>query len=190
MFDTAMTGGTRGDLPAILAAYDFSGFGKIVDVGGGQGALLRGILERYPHATGVLCDVPSVVAEASEISGTAVAERCEYVGADIFQSVPHGADAYILKAIVHDWSDAQALQILRNCRQAIREAGKILLIEWVIKPSNEPDFAKWLDLTMLVVLPGRERTEEEFRDLYAAAGFRLTRIIPTGGVSIIEGIPV
>jgi hypothetical protein len=190
VFNEAMSGATSDQLPAILAAYDFSGFSKIADVGGGQGALLRGILEQYPNATGVLCDVPSVVAEASEIRGTSVADRCEYVGADIFQSVPLGADAYILKAIVHDWSDAQSIQILLNCRQAIRDDGKILLIELVIKPSNEPDFAKWLDLNMLVVLPGRERTEEEFRDLYAAAGFQLTRIIPTGGVSIIEGIPV
>ena len=190
VFNEAMSSATSGQLLAILEAYDFSGFGKIVDVGGGQGALLRGILERYPDATGVLCDAPSVVAEASEIRGTEVADRCDFFGADFFQSVPMGVDAYLLKAIVHDWSDTEATKILRNCRQGIHDDGKILLIEWVLKPSNEPDFGKLLDLNMLVVLPGRERTEGEFRDLYAAAGFRLTRIIPTAGVSIIEGVPV
>lgn len=191
VFNEAMTGATSGQLPAILEAYDFSGFRKIVDVGGGQGALLRGILERYPDAIGVLCDVPAVAAAASEIRGTPLADRCGFVGADIFKSVPVGGDVYILKAIVHDWSDEQGIRILRNCRQGIRDGGKILLIEWVLKPSNEPDFGKLLDLNMLVVLPGRERTEAEFRDLYDAAGFRLTRIISTtAGVSIIEGIPV
>ena len=185
-----MSSATRGQLLAILEAYDFSGLGKIVDVGGGQRALLRGILERYPDATGVLCDAPSVVDEASEIRGTAVADRCDFFGADFFQSVPMGADAYLLKSIVHDWSDTEAIKILRNCRQGIHGDGKVLLIEWVLKPSNEPDFGKLLDLNMLVVLPGRGRTEEEFRDLYAAAGFQLTRIIPAAGVSIIEGVPV
>jgi len=96
----------------------------------------------------------------------------------------------ILRHIIHDWSDAEAIQILRNCRRAISDQGKLLVVEFVIKPSNEPDFAKWLDLTMLVLLTGRERTKEEFRDLYAAAGFRLARIIPTGGTSIVEGVPV
>jgi hypothetical protein len=184
-----MTSATNGDLLAILAAYDFSGFRRTVDVGGGQGALLRSILERCPNATGALCDIPSVVAEASEIKGSAVAERCDFVRADMFQFVPAGDDAYILKAVVHDWSDEEAIQILRNCREGIRDGGKALLIEFVIKPSNQPDFAKWLDLNMLVILTGRERTEEEFRDLYAAAGFRLRRIIPAGGLSIIEGVP-
>ena len=159
-------------------------------MGGGQGALLRGILERYPQATGVLFDLPSVVADARELRESAAAARCELVGGDMFQSVPAGGDAYILRVIIHDWSDAEAIQILRNCRRAIADDGKLLLIESVVKPSNEPDFAKWLDLNMLVLLTGRERTEVEFRDLYAAAGFRLTRIISTGADSIIEGIPM
>lgn len=190
VFNQAMTSATSGDVPAILAAYDFSGFRKVVDVGGGHGALLRGILERCPDTTGVLCDVPSVVAEASQSRGTLVADRCDFVGVDMFQSVPVDGDAYVLKAIIHDWGDDEAIHILRNCRQGIRDAGRALIIELVIKPSNQPDFAKWLDLNMLVILQGRERTEEEFRDLYAAAGFRLSRIIPAGGLSIIEGVPV
>jgi hypothetical protein len=190
IFNAAMSSGSRNDLPAILAAYDFSGCTKIVDVGGGQGALLRGILEQYPHATGVLCDLPSVLAEAHDFRNSAVAERCEFVATDMFQSLPGGGDAYLLKAILHNWNDAQALQILRNCRQAIADQGKLLHIGAVLKPSNEADFGKWLDLNLLVVVPGRERTEAEFRDLYMAAGFQLTRVIPTSGPTIVEGIPV
>jgi hypothetical protein len=190
VFNAGMTSNTSEVLPALLAAYNFSGFGKIIDVGGGQGALLRGILEQYPDATGVLCDLPFVVAEASEISGTAVADRCALVGTNIFQSVPAGGDAYILKWIVHDWSDAEVLQILHNCRQGIHAEGKLLVIEAVLKPSNEPDPLTWTDLNMLVMVSGRERTEQEFRELYAAAGFQLTRILFAGGNSIIEGIPI
>lgn len=190
VFNAAMTSLSNVDLRAILAAYDFSEFGIIVDVGGGNGALLRGILERYPQAQGALCDLPSVVANAHQIRNTAVEARCKLVGVDMFQSVPAGGDVYILKQILHDWNDDEAVQILRNCRQAISAHGKLLHIGEVLKPSNEPDFAKWLDLNMLVQLTGRERTEAEFQELYAIAGFRLTRVIPTEGPTIVEGIPV
>jgi hypothetical protein len=190
IFNTAMTSLSSIDLRAILAAYDFSEFTKIVDVGGGHGALLRGILEHYPHAHGILCDLPSVVAGAHELKNAAVEARCELVGIDMFQSVPAGGDIYILKSILHDWNDDEAVQILRNCRQAISDQGKLLHIGEVIKPSNEPDFAKWLDLNMLVNLTGRERTEAEFRELYATTGFRLTRLIWTEGPTIVEGIPI
>ena len=189
-FNAAMTSGTRSQLTDILAAYDFSGCSKIVDVGGGQGALLRGILERYPEARGVLCEMPSVAAEARVLRGSAVEERCEFVGADMFQSVPLGGDAYILKSIIHDWSDAEAIQILHNCRQAISDRGKIMLVERIIGPSNQPDPGKWSDLMMMVMLTGRERTEAEYRELYAGAGFRLTRVVPAGEFSVIEGVPV
>lgn len=190
VFNVAMTRGSSNHVPAILAAYDFADCTKIVDVGGGHGALLRGILEQYPHLTGVLCDLPSVVAAAYELQNSSVADRCEFAGTDMFQSVPAGGDVYILKSILHDWNDAQALQLLRNCRRAIRHDGKLLHIGTVLKPSNEPDFGKWLDLTMLVLLPGRERTEAEFRELYAAAGFHLTRVIATDGPTIVEGVPM
>jgi hypothetical protein len=190
VFNAAMTSGSSNELPAILVAYDFSEFTRIVDVGGGHGLLLRGILEGYPQARCVLCDLPSVVANAYQIRNTAVETRCEFVGVDMFQSVPSGGDVYILKSILHDWNDDEAVQILRNCRQAISDQGKLLHIGEVLKPSNEPDFAKWLDLTMLINLTGRERTEAEFRELYDAAGFRLSRVIPTGGPTIVEGIPV
>jgi len=190
VFDAAMTSLSSSELPAILAAYDFTSLTTIVDVGGGQGALLRGILERYPHITGVLFDLLSVVAEAHDLKDSAVAERCAFVGGDMFRSIPTGGDAYILRSILHDWSDAEALQILHNCRQAIADHGKLLVVELLLTPPNAPDFAKWLDLNMLVMLTGRERSEAEFRELYAAAGFQLTRIIPLGGRAIIEGVPM
>ena len=189
LFNAAMTHSTTNDLAPLLAAYDFSTFSKIVDVGGGQGSLLRCILERYPHITGVLYDRPSVLSTADAIKNSVVAARYEFVGGDMFQSVPAGSDAYILKWIIHDWSDAEAVQILRNCRAAMRTQGKLLVVELVIKSAAGPDEAKWLDLDMLVLLTGRERTAQEFRDLYAAAGFMLTRVIPAGKFSIIEGVP-
>jgi hypothetical protein len=189
-FNAAMTSSSTRSLPALLAAYDFSDCSRIVDVGGGQGTTLRGILEQYPQVTGVLFDLPSVVAEADRLRAPGLADRCEFVGGDMFQSVPAGGDAYFLRLIIHDWSDPEAIQILRNCRQAMADHGKLLLIEFVLKPSNEPDFGKWLDLNMLVLLTGRERTEVEFQELFAAAGFKLTQIISLGGPSLVEGIPM
>jgi hypothetical protein len=115
--------------------------------------------------------------------------RCEFVGVDMFEAVPAGGDTYLMKLIIHDWSDAEAIQILRNCRQAMTDSGKILVCDAVITPSNTPDPAKWADLNMLALVTGRERTESEFRDLYAAAGFHLARAIPAGGLSILEGVP-
>ena len=189
VFNAAMTHATTGDLAAILAAYDFSSFTKIVDVGGGQGALLQCLLEQYPHATGILYDLPAILQTADALKASAVAARCALVGGDMFQAVPADGDAYLLKWIIHDWRDPEAIQILRNCHQAMRAQGKVILVECVINPAAGPDEAKWLDLDMLVLLTGRERTEQEFRDLYAAAGFRLTRVIPAGKFSIIEGVP-
>ncbi len=189
-FHATMTGFSRSTLPDLLTAYDFAGHARIVDVGGGQGALLRGILERYPRAAGVLFDLPFVVAEARELRGTAVAGRCELVGGDMFRAVPAGGDAYLLKLIVHDWDDDAALRVLRHCRAGIVARGRLLVLEAVVAPSNAPDPAKWADLNMLVMRGGRERTADEFRALYTAAGFRLARIIPAGAVSVIEGIPV
>ena len=127
------------------------------------------------------------VAKAGQPGTAGAAGRCQAVGGDMFASVPAGGDAYLLKSILHDWGDDDAVRILRNCRQAIAENGKPLVIEYVVGPPNQPDFAKWMDLNMLVLLTGHERTEAEYRDLYAAAGFRLTRTIPTGGRAIIEG---
>jgi len=189
IFNAAMTRGTASSLPPILDAYDFSGFKKIVDVAGGHGAMLRGILERAPNAAGVLYEMPSVAAEAHQLRGSPVESRCEFISGDMFQSVPAGGDLYIMKQIIHDWNDEAAIQILKNVRQAIPSHGRLIVVDRIVKPSNQPDPAKSTDLMMLVMLTGRERTEAEFRDLYAAAGFNLTRTIPAGDFALIEGVP-
>jgi hypothetical protein len=189
LFEAGMTSVSKLRLPAILGAYDFSGFTQIVDVGGGRGALLRALLEHYPRLSGILYDQPAVIANAAELQSASAAGRCQLVGGNFFQSVPAGGDGYILKQVLHDWNDAEVVQILRHCRQAMAASGKLLVIETVLKPSNEPDYGKWADLNMLVMLSGRERTAEEFRALYAAAGFELTAVITAGGLAVVEGIP-
>ena len=192
IFNAAMTSVSSVQVSDILAAYDFSRFERIVDVGGGQGLLLHGILSAYLQLHGVLADQPSVVASAAALRIRPIADRCEIVGIDFFQSVPEGADAYVAKSVIHDWNDHDAVRILKNCRRAIRNNGTMLLIELILKPANQPDFARFADLQMLVTAPGgRERTEAEFRALLGEAGFSLTRVIPTAGaMSIIESKPV
>jgi hypothetical protein len=179
-------------LTEILAAYDFSRFERVVDVGGGHGALLHAILSAYPKLRGVLADLPAVVAGAATLRTGTIAERCEIVSIDFFKGVPEGADGYVMKAIFVDWNDEAALKILKNCRRAIRRDGKLLLMENVLKPSNEPDpnLGRSMDLNMLVLLTGRLRTEAEFAALLRAGGFSLTRVITTTGLfSIIESQP-
>ena len=138
----AMTSASSVQLSDILAAYDFSRFERIVDVGGGQGLLLHGILLAHPQLHGVLADRPSVVASAAALRIRPIADRCEVAGIDFFQSVPEGADAYVAKSVIHDWNDHDAVRILKNCRRAIRNNGTMLLIELILKPANQPDFAK------------------------------------------------
>ena len=192
IFDAAMTGLSAGVVEAVVQSYDFSRIGVLVDVGGGEGRLLTGILEANPALRGILFDQPHVIAGAKDLLERAgVADRCEVVGGSFFEAVPGGADAYLLKSIIHDWADDVSIDILRKCRAAIAETGKLLLIEFVVRPGNEPDRAKFSDLNMLVMLGGRERTAEDFEKLYTKAGFRLTDIISTGSAfDIIEGIPV
>jgi SAM-dependent methyltransferase len=182
-----MTQGTQRSSEALPAAYDFSRFERLVDVGGGEGGLLRGILEATPRLHGVLFDLPSVVAGAASILKGEIAERCQIVGGDFFESVPGGADAYLMKGIIHDWPDDDAAKILRNTRRAIRPGGTLLLCESTVDSSSYP--AGLMELLMLV-LGGRERSEAEFRALLAATGFSLTRVIPTEMHSLIECHPV
>jgi O-methyltransferase domain len=192
MFNNGMTSISFLDVPLIIAAYDFSAFGRIVDVGGGAGALLRGILSANPKLHGVLFDMPPVVKGADSLRIGSLASRCEIVGGDIFQNIPEGADAYLMRVVIHDWNDEDAVRILKTCRRAIPAHGKLLLVESVLKPRNQPDPGRFNDLTMLAVAPGgRERTEVEFKDLLRRAGFALTRVIPaTGMTSIVEARPV
>ena len=191
VFNAGMTSASVNDAAAVVAAYDFSRFDRVVDVGGGHGALLRAILSANPKLRGVLADRPTVVAGAEALRTGAMADRCEFTGVDFFSSVPGGADAYIMRWIIHDWNDEDSLKILRNCRGAIRRDGTLLIVDSVLKPPNEPDPGKLMDSNMLVMVPGgRERTEAEFAALLRQAGFSLTRLIPTAGaVSIIESQP-
>jgi len=186
-FNTAMTQGVAWTCAALLAAYDFSRFQRLADVGGGEGALLRAILLATPGLRGVLFDLPQVVARAREVMTGEVAERCEIVGGDFFRAAPEGADAYLLKGVVHDWPDEDARRILGNVRAAIRPEGTLLLVEGIVGSDAPP--AGVLDLLMLV-LGGRERSEAEFRSLLASSGFAISRIIPAEATSVIECHPV
>ena len=191
IFDAAMTALSAAAATAVVRSYDFSGISLLADVGGGQGELLAAILVANPRLRGILFDLPYVVAGAPPVLEQAgVADRCEVVGGSFFEAVPAGADAYLLKTVIHDWDDAEAIAILRTCRAAMADGGRVLLVERLVRPANEPDPVKFADLMMLVMLGGRERTADDFRRLYAEAGVRLVHIIPTGSAySIIEGAP-
>ena len=165
---------------AVVSAYDFSSAGTVVDVGGGQGSLLVSILAANPELRGVLFDMPHVIEAARPVFEQAgLAGRCDLVAGDFFGSVPAGGDVYLLKKVIHDWEDEEAGTILRTCRAALSGEGRLLLIEPVIPAGNEPSFPKLLDLLMLVLPGGRERTEAEHEALLASAGLRVERIIPT-----------
>jgi O-methyltransferase domain/Dimerisation domain len=188
IFDRAMTSTTRQVNRELLDAFDFGRFATIVDVGGGNGFLLASILARHSTMQGVLFDQEHVVVGAGPVLEAAgVADRCRVVGGSFFDAVPAGGDAYILKSIIHDWDDEEAVAILRVCRRA---GGVVLLIERVVGPPNEDPATKFLDLNMLVMPGGRERTLDEYAALFEASGFSLVGETPTeGGTSVIEGAP-
>ena len=189
IFNRAMTGLSLSVIPAIVAAYSFLGMSKLVDIAGGHGQLLSGVLKANPHLLGVLFDLPFVIAGAEELlKKEGVSDRIELASGDFFESVPAGADAYMMKQIIHDWDDEQSVKILQNIRSAMNENAKVLIVEMVVPEGNMPSSSKTTDLQMLVIQGGKERTEEEYRKLLEASGFRLTRVIPTNSpLSIIEG---
>ncbi len=191
-FDAAMTGIHGPETQAMLDAYDFGGIGTLADIGGGNGSVLTTVLRKYPAMRGILYDLPGVVGRArGAIEEAGLADRCTPVAGSFFERAPTGGDAYLMRHIIHDWDDDKALAILRNVRKVIPPHGKLLVIETVIEPGNAPDFGKYLDLNMLVLPGGQERTAQEYRELYGRAGFRLERIVRTPGpVSVIEGRPV
>ncbi|NEP10381.1 MAG: methyltransferase [Symploca sp. SIO2C1] len=191
IFDQAMTDISVIENIAVLAAYDFSSIDKLVDVGGGNGRLLSSLIQAHSAMTGVLFDQPDVIERAFDlVEKSGISDRLQLVTGNFFETIPVGGDAYVLKHILHNWSNEQAIAILKNCYQAMVEPGRLLVIEMVIPPGNEPDPSKFLDINMLVVCPGgRERTQAEYEELFKAAGFKLTRIIPTvSDVSVIEGV--
>jgi len=189
IYDSAMNGVHGLETEPMLEAYDFSAFRTVVDIGGGNGVTLAGILKRHPALQGILFDLPAVAERArSHIAAAGLSDRCRIQGGDFFSAVPPGADAYVLRHIIHDWQDQEAVTILRRCREAANRGGKILVVETVIPPGNEPSFGKWLDLMMLLV-NGRERTQADYERLFSEAGLRLNRIVPTtAGVSVIESV--
>jgi hypothetical protein len=182
LFNNAMTSMSAQVIPAVLEAFDFGDIKVLVDIAGGHGRVLTSILQRYPAMRGVLFDLDHVIAGASPLIAEAgVGDRCTMVAGNFFKAVPAGGDAYIMKNIIHDWDDARATAILGVIHQALRDVprGRVILLESVIRPGNEPDFGKFLDIEMLVAPGGRERTADEFRTLFDRAGFDLARIVPT-----------
>jgi hypothetical protein len=193
IFNNAMTAFSAALIPAVLGAYDFTGIKHLVDVGGGHGALLAGILQKYPGMRGTVFDQEHVVSGArAPLSAAGLADRTEVVAGDFFRSVPTG-DAYVMKHIIHDWDDEKSTIILKNIRRALEgnSAGRVVLVEGVIVDGPEGAFGKIMDLEMLVLPGGKERTAEEFAALFARSGFALQRILPTGAeLCVIEARPV
>jgi SAM-dependent methyltransferase len=189
IFNNAMTMFSGMVIPAVLEVFDFSGIGTLVDVAGGHGRVLTSILQKYPSMRGVLFDLEHVLVGArSVIESLGLSDRCRTASGDFFTAVPAGGDAYIMKHIIHDWDDERAAVILKNIRSAMNPGGRLILLESIVAPGSQPDFAKLIDLEMLFMPGGRERTEQEFRHLFARAGFELTRITPTKSpLSVIEG---
>lgn len=183
VFNAAMGAKAQGAVAGILASYDFSGFGSIADVGGGNGHLLRAILDAVPNARGVLFDLPHVVEEAAGIGSA----RLTLQAGDFFQDVLPSCDAYLLMEIIHDWGDDESLAILRAVRQTAAPHAKVLVIESIVPDHPGPDWSKMLDIHMLTLLGGRQRTQQEYAALLAQSGFQFQREIDTGaGISILE----
>jgi hypothetical protein len=197
IFDAAMTSFSGRETRAVLDAYDLSGVRTLADVGGGAGGKIAGILGRYPAMRGILFDLPHVAERARPmLEAAGLSERCDVQGGDFFERAPVGADAYVLGHIIHDWDDAKAGLILDNLRRAMPSGARLLLVEYVIPEvdaatsDDGASLGKWLDLHMMVAAGGLERTEAQYRRLFADHGFRLTRVVPTdGGISVIEGVP-
>jgi ubiquinone/menaquinone biosynthesis C-methylase UbiE len=194
MFDEAMASFTKTIVAAVVGTYDFSGFGAVMDVGGGNGELLAGILQANPGLRGVLFDQPHVIERArKKIGELGLAERCALAGGDFFKELPGGCDAYIFKHVIHDWNDEQAAAILRSCYRAAKPGAKLLIVEGVypvhIDQSETSKGVTGNDVNMLVCTSGRVRSEAEFRALFDSAGFRFSRIVSTQSrVSVVEGV--
>ena len=191
-FNQAMTDLSKGDAAAVTQSYDFSAFERIVDVAGGHGTLLAAILDQSPRTQGTLFEMPHVIEGAKKEGILArFGNRVTFEAGSFLDFVPPDADAYIMKFIIHDWYDPECVKLLSNCRKGMRPGGRLLVVDQVVPGRNEPGVSKLMDLEMLVLPGGMERTENEFRELFTASGFRLERVIPTPGLQcIIEGVPV
>lgn len=188
----ALTSRSASENDAVVSSYEFAGAKRIIDIGGGEGTLLAAILSTNPAVDGTLFDTPRATEMARQrLDAAGLSARCHLVAGDFFQSVPTGGDLYLMKKVIHDWNDEQALAILQNCRSVMPAHGRLLLIELIVPARNEASLAKMLDLLMLAYVGGRERTEDEYRSLLSSSGFRLQRVIPTGSpVSLMEALPI
>ena len=192
VFDEAMTAMSELSASAIAATYEFGRWETVTDVGGGSGALLAAILRAHPSLHGVLADAPTVVERSrrGEFLSRDLAARTRFETCDFFHAIPSGSRAFVMKNIIHDWNDAQACEILRNCRRAVPDDGVLLLIEYCLGEDNTPSVGKMVDLVMLTITGGKERTVDEHRALLASAGFQLNRAIPVSPeITIIEAFP-
>lgn len=192
LFDQAMPSFHAGETEAMLDAYDFSGIGTLADIGGGGGSLLAVTLQRHPTLQGILFDLGHVIGRAKEnMAAAGVVDRCRLIEGSFFDSIPAGADAYLMRHIIHDWTDEQSIAILENCRKVIKKDGRVLLVEAVVAEDDEPSQAKEMDISMLLYPGGAERTAREYDALFEKSGFRLEGVTPTKSmVSVVEGRPV
>lgn len=191
LFNEGMVSITRVTVPALLAAYDFSGISKLMDVGGGVGELMSSLLKKYPSMHGFVFDLQHCADGASkQLADSGVADRCEFIGGSFFESVPAGAEAIVMKSIIHDWNDERCVRILANCRRALKPGGRLIVIDRVMpdKLEPKPDHLSVVlsDLNMLRGPGGCERTEREHRELLAKGGFQMTRVVAAGPLSVIE----
>ena len=190
-FDHAMQNSSSPENAAVAKAYNFGKFRRIVDIGGGRGGLIGKILKVYPSLRGVLFDQPQVVASPDLLTAARVGNRCEIMAGNFFESVPAGGDAYLLKRIIHDWNDDIATGILRRCRDAVTEGGGVFVVDAVITAGNTPDRAKDTDILMMALLGGKERSEADFKELFARAGLKLNQVLTTASLMrIVEGKPL
>ena len=193
VFNTAMTALSNAHYTGVVDAYEFRSIRKLVDVGGGHGRLISMILTAYPKMRGVLFDMPHAFEGGQRaIAEAGLSDRCEVVSGDFFRSVPADGDAYVLSRVIHDWADEKAVAILKVVRGALPAKGRLLLFETMIRAGNRLSYPLLSDLNMVIRTGGCERNEAEYRTLYKAAGFKLTRAIETPsptGMTIIEGKP-
>ena len=193
-FDAAMVSALGMTDNAIIGNYDFSSFSKVVDIGtgGGNTSLIASILKKNPKLQGIFFDLPPrIEAVKPFIEAEELSSRCELVAGDVFKSFPSGGDVYIIKNLIHDYDDERAVKLLKNCHDAIADNGKILAVEMIIPPGNEPSLGKILDVEALIMTTGAtERTEEQYRSLFEAAGFKLSNVISTRSpMSLLEAVP-
>jgi cyclopropane fatty-acyl-phospholipid synthase-like methyltransferase len=191
VFDDAMRSVSALKFEAVAEAYDFSGVDAIVDVGGGNGGMLTSILTSNPHMNGIVADLPHVVEGARRnIEAAGLSDRCSCVAIDMFEAVPEGVDAYIMANVIQNFEDEHGVRILRNCHRAMKEGGRVLVVECVIPGPNEPHLGKLADIEIFIMTDGgRERTKQEYEALFGAAGLRIGRVVPTNSPwSIVEGV--